>query len=37
VMQARTSAGALAAADLVQRTRILIIERCKRFPTPSAS
>lgn len=30
VMQARHDPGAIAAADLVQRTRILIIERCKR-------
>lgn len=30
IMQARHDAGATAAADLVQRTRILIIERCKR-------
>lgn len=33
IMQARREPGASAAADLVQRTRILIIERCKR---PSA-
>jgi hypothetical protein len=30
VMQARHDPNASSAADLVQRTRILIIERCKR-------
>ena len=30
VMQMRHDRGATAAADLVQRTRILIIERCKK-------
>ena len=30
VMQMRYDQGAMAAADLVQRTRIVIIERCKK-------
>lgn len=35
VLQASNDRHAIAAADLVQRTRILIIQRCKR-PAPAA-